>query len=193
MTWVDGAVLAVLALSALLAFMRGLVREVLGLAAWAGALLAASWVLPYARPNFRRWLGAPELVDPVAFGVVFFLTLILLLLISSWIGRLVRFSALGGLDRTLGILFGLARGAALVVLAYIVGGLLVPITLWPGAVLEARSLPWAWEGASWVVAQLPPEYRPHLSPPPLGREATADALLRATPRGRATVKPVARE
>ncbi|MBV8524502.1 MAG: CvpA family protein, partial [Acetobacteraceae bacterium] len=134
-----------------------------------------------------------ELVDPLAFGVVFFLTLIVLLLISSWVGRVVRFSALGGLDRTLGILFGLARGAALVVVAYIVGGLLVPMALWPGAVLEARSLPWAWEGAVWAVAQLPPECRPHLSPPPQGRETTADALLRATPQGRATGKPLARE
>ena len=37
MTWVDLVVFAVLAISALLAFMRGLVREVLGLAAWVGA------------------------------------------------------------------------------------------------------------------------------------------------------------
>jgi membrane protein required for colicin V production len=42
------------------------------------------------------------------------------------VGKAVRLSALGGLDRTLGLVFGLVRGAALVVAAYIVGGLVEP-------------------------------------------------------------------
>ena len=57
----------------------------------------------------------PDLVDPVTFGVVFIVVLLVLLLVSGWIGALVRRSVLGGLDRTLGLVFGLARGAALVV------------------------------------------------------------------------------
>ena len=57
MTWVDLVVLAVLAVSALLAFMRGLVREVLGLGAWVGAIFAGVWALPRIRPQFRTWLG----------------------------------------------------------------------------------------------------------------------------------------
>ena len=51
MTWVDLVALAVLAVSALLAFMRGLVREVLGLGAWIGAGTAAYFGLPLARPQ----------------------------------------------------------------------------------------------------------------------------------------------
>ncbi len=82
MTWVDLVVLAVLAVSALLAFMRGLVREVLGLAAWVGAIFAGVWALPRVRPQFQQWLGQSPWVDPVAFAVVFLLSLIVLLLIS---------------------------------------------------------------------------------------------------------------
>ena len=100
MTWVDLVVLAVLAISALLAFVRGLVREVLGLAAWVGAVAAAVWALPYARPRFQEWLGASPWVDLVAFGVVLLVTLIVLLIISRWIGALVRASPIGGIDRT---------------------------------------------------------------------------------------------
>ena len=74
MTWVDLVVLAVLAVSALLAFMRGLVREVLGLAAWVGAIFAGVWALPRVRPQFQEWLGASPWIDPVAFGVVFLIT-----------------------------------------------------------------------------------------------------------------------
>lgn len=193
MTWVDLVVLGVLAISALLAFLRGFVREVLGVAAWIGAAIAAIWAFPYARPKFRDWLGAPDLVDPVTFGVVFIVVLLVLLLVSGWIGALVRRSVLGGLDRTLGLVFGLARGAALVVVAYIAGGIVIPVDRWPPPVLQARTLPIAYRGANWVVAQLPPEYRPRLYAPPGGRETTAAALLHATPQGRATGTPAERE
>ncbi len=109
MTWVDLVVLAVLALSALLAFMRGLVREVLGLAAWVGAIFAGVWALPRARPQAQELLGTSPWVDPLTFGVIFIIALIVLMLISRWISALVRASPIGGLDRTLGLVFGLAR------------------------------------------------------------------------------------
>jgi membrane protein required for colicin V production len=193
MTWVDLAVVGMLVISALLAFMRGLVREVLGIGAWIGALAAAIEAMPYARNLVRRWVNEPAWIDPVAFLSVFLVTLIALSLVARLIGRLVRGSALGGVDRTLGLVFGVARGAALVILAYIVAGLVVPVDRWPAPVLQARTLSPAYEGASWVVRKLPAEYRPRLYPPPPGRETTAEALLRATPQGRATGKPVSRE
>ncbi len=192
MTWVDLAVLGVLAVSALLAFVRGFVREVLGIGAWVAAALVAAWAFPFARPRFRDWLGAPDLVDPVTFASVFVVTLLVLLLISHWIGTLVRGSALGGLDRTLGLVFGIVRGAALVVFAYIAVGLVIPADHWPDPVARARSLPLAYAGAAWAVARLPPDYRPKLQAPPSGRQATAEELLRANPQGRATNRPVAR-
>src|SRR5215471_9471170 len=123
MTWVDLVVLAVVAISALLAFMRGLVREVLGLGAWVGAIFAGVWALPRVRPQFQGWLGTSPWVDPIAFGVIFIISLIVLMLISRWISALVRASPIGGLDRTLGLVFGIARGAALVILAYIASGM----------------------------------------------------------------------
>ncbi len=193
MTWVDLVVLGVLAVSALLAFMRGFVREVLGIGAWVAAVAVAVWAFPYARPHFREWLGTPDLVDPITFAAVFIVTLLVLLLICHWIGALVRGSVLGGVDRTLGLVFGLVRGAALVVFAYIAAGLVVPVDRWPDPVLQARSLPVAYAGAVWAADRLPPDYRPKLQPPPAGRQTTAEDLLRATPQGRATSRPLARD
>lgn len=192
MTWVDLAVLGVLAISAVLAFARGLVREVLGIGAWVGAIIVAIWAKPYAEPRFREWLGQPDLVVPVSFGAVFVVTLLILLLVSGWIAALVRGSVLGGLDRTLGLVFGLVRGAAVVVFAYIAAGMVVPIEKWPPPVLQARTLPLAYDGAAWTVAQLPDGYKPRLYAPPPAPETTADALLRATPTGRANDPPVTR-
>jgi membrane protein required for colicin V production len=188
MTWVDLVILGVTAVSALLAFMRGLVREVLGIAAWVGAILAASWALPAARPQAHQWFGNAPWVDPATWGVLFLITLIILMIVSSWISRLVRASALGGLDRTLGLVFGLVRGAALVIIAYIAAGMVVPVDRWPEPVLQARALPFAADGAVWVAEKVPVGYRPQVYRPPAGREATADALLHATPQGRAVGK-----
>jgi membrane protein required for colicin V production len=185
MTWVDLLVLAVLAVSALLAFIRGLVREVLGLAAWVGAIFAGVWALPRVRPQFQQWLGTSPWVDPVAFGVVFVLCLIVLMIIARWIGAIVRESPIHGLDRTLGLVFGLVRGAALVILAYIIAGMVIQVDRWPGVVLQARSLPLVYHGASWAVQRLPVDHRPQLYAPPPGRETTADALLHVNPQGRA--------
>ncbi|HEX3401763.1 MAG TPA: CvpA family protein [Acetobacteraceae bacterium] len=193
MTWVDFVVLAVLALSALLAFMRGLVREVLGLAAWIGAIFAGVWGVPRARPHAQELLGTSPWADPVTFAVIFIIALIVLMLVSRWISAMVRASPVGGLDRTLGLVFGLVRGAALLVLAYIIAGMVVQVDRWPDAVLQARSLPLVYQGASWAVQRLPADHRPLLYAPPPGRETTADALLHATPQGRAVGKPPVRD
>jgi membrane protein required for colicin V production len=193
MTWVDLVVLAVLAVSALLAFTRGLVREVLGLAAWVGAIAAAVWALPRVRPQFQEWLGASPWIDPAALGAVFLITLIVLMIVSRWIGALVRASPIGGLDRTLGLVFGLARGAVIIVFAYIVGGWIERPAQWPDPVREARSLGVAYMGAHWVSQRLPENWRPKVYEPPSGRETTADALLHATPQGRAVGRPSVRD
>jgi membrane protein required for colicin V production len=194
MTWVDIVVLGVLAISALLAFMRGFVREVLGIGSWLGAAVVSIWGFPYARPRFEQWFaGSPDLVNPVTFGALFIGALIVLMVVSHWIGAVVRGSALGGLDRTLGLLFGLVRGAALVVFAYIAAGVVLPVDRWPPQVLEARAMPLAYAGANWTVARLPEQYRPHIYPPPPGHETTADALMQALPQGRAIGRPPVKE
>jgi membrane protein required for colicin V production len=191
MTWVDFAVLGIIAISALLAFMRGLVREVLGIGAWVGAGVAAAWGLPLARPQFHQWLGtspwASPWADPIAFVAIFVVALIVLMLVAHAIGRLVRRSAIGGLDRTLGLVFGLVRGAALIILAYIFVGLVKPVDQWPEEVLQARSIDFVYDGAKWAVDHLPPGgFRaPPVYPPPAHRKTTAEALLHATPQGSA--------
>jgi len=189
MNALDMFVIGVIVLSGLLAFARGFVREVLGIGAWIGAVTAAILALPTMRGYVKTWFSKPDWIDPVSFIVVFLGSLIVLMVIAGMLGRVVRQSALGGVDRTLGLVFGLARGAAVVIVAYILGQMVFPIERWPDAVLKARTLTPTYEAARWVRDQLPETYRPHtLDPPPAGREATAEALLHANPQGRATGK-----
>jgi len=132
MTWVDGIVIAVVALSALIAFSRGLVREVLGVGAWLGAVVFALAALPTVSLLAAGYIQPQWLAEIIAIGGSFLLALIVLKLLIAWFTGMVRASMLGGLDRALGMVFGLARGAFLVVLAYIVGGLFLPsVERWP--------------------------------------------------------------
>ncbi len=185
MTWVDAVVLAVLAVSAVLAFLRGLVQEVLGVGAWIGAAALALILRPSVAPLLQGTVDPPWLADALAAGAVFLVVLIVLKVLIAFVARLVQNSVLGGTDRALGMLFGIARGAFLVILAYILGGMLLPATeRWPEPVREARSLPLVIEGAQWLVAQLPTEYRPRVASPPARPIPTQEDFERPPARNR---------
>lgn len=186
MNWVDLAVLGLIAVSGMVGFVRGLVREVLGVAAWAGAAAAAIASFGTVAPIVRGSIADPTAADAVALGAVFVVVLIVLWIVARTVSGAVQRSAVGGLDRTLGLVFGVGRGAALVVVAYILVGLALPVDQWPAPVLEARSLPTIQRGAAWAASQIPPAYRPSVAPLPPGRAASAAALLHANPVGRAT-------
>jgi membrane protein required for colicin V production len=185
MTWVDWCVLGVIALSALLAFTRGLVQEALGVGAWIGAAFLALGLRAQVTPMIADKIDPPWLAEAVAAGGIFLAVLIVLKLVIGSVARLVQDSMLGGPDRALGLVFGVARGAFLVIVAYILGGMALPATeRWPEAVREARSLPYVIEGSTWLVEQLPPEYRPRVAAPPAASGPTQDELMRPPARNR---------
>ncbi|WP_431281759.1 CvpA family protein [Humitalea sp. 24SJ18S-53] len=185
MTWVDIALLVVMALSAIIAFFRGLVAEVLGVAAWVGAVALAFLLQPQTLPMLLPYVEPRWLAEVLAVGGVFLITLVVLKLLIGWISGHIQRSMLGGLDRTLGIPFGIARGAFLAILAYVVGGLFVPTAdKWPDAVRDARALPHVAEAADWMVNRMPAEYRPRLPDLPSRRVPTQEDLLRPPARSR---------
>jgi membrane protein required for colicin V production len=192
MTSVDLAVLGVMFLSGLLAFSRGLVREILSIGAWLGAAAVAMTFLPAIRPFLVRYMPSPEWIDPAGYVILFVVTLIVLSLVAKTIGSAIRASFISGVDRSLGLLFGLARGAALAIIVYIVACMAVPPDRWPDPVLESRSLPYIYTGAVWVARQVPQEYRPDVPPPPPSRQTALDGVLKTSPTGRAIDPPLRR-
>ena len=143
---------------------------------------------PYVQPWLRQQFSDPTVADVIAIAGMFLVMLVLLSLFASGISSAIQSIGLGGLDRTLGLVFGLVRGALLVAAAYILVGLAVPVDQWPVPVLEARSLPTIYRGAEWVAGQVPPPYRPAIAPPP-GRPTSAASLLQPNPAGRALARP----
>lgn len=157
---VDLAVVAVLLLSAALAFFRGFVHEVLAVGAWVGAGFAGLYGLPLLAPLVRDLIPqAAWAADLVAGVVIFLVVLVLLSMISTALARKIRQSALNALDRSLGFLFGLLRGAVIVVAAYLVLSWITPPASQPTWIREARSLPLVERGARLTLALLPSTLR----------------------------------
>jgi membrane protein required for colicin V production len=151
----DIAVVALVLISGLLALARGLVREVLSVGAWVGAAIATLYLFRFAQPVARTYIEV-ELIADIAAGVALFVvTLIVLSLVSHALSRRVRDSALGPLDRSLGLVFGLVRGVALVALAYLIFAALFPPEDRPAWVAEARTEPLMAEGAAVLASILP--------------------------------------
>ena len=146
----DIIVVAIIGLSALFGFVRGFLREILSIGAWIVAGLATYFGLPHLRPFARQYISH-ELIADVATGIAIFLVvLVLASVIGHVITRRVRESSLGPLDRSLGILFGIARGAVIVSVALLICDNFYAPDNRPQWLKDARTLPVVQVGADIV-------------------------------------------
>jgi membrane protein required for colicin V production len=126
-TLVDAVVAVVILVSAILAYSRGLVREVLSIAGWVVAAIVAFIFAPQAEPLVREipYLGdfigtSCQLGIIAAFAGVFAIALILTSIFTPIFSGLVQNSAVGGLDQGIGFVFGVLRGVVLVLVGLII-------------------------------------------------------------------------
>lgn len=132
-TLVDAAVALIIVVSAILAYSRGLVRELLSIAGWVVAAIAAFALAPAFEPLVREipYLGnilgdSCELTIIASFAAVFAIALMIVALFTPLFSSLIRNSALGGIDQGLGFFFGVLRGILLVAIAFMVFQRAVP-------------------------------------------------------------------
>ncbi len=116
----DIVIVAVVGLSAIIGMYRGLVREILSLAAWIGAGWIALTLYEPAKELIKRWIDDPQWAGVVAGAGLFVLALVALLIIAGYLSRNTkRASLLGPANRMLGVIFGILRGGVVVALVYI--------------------------------------------------------------------------
>lgn len=156
LTALDLVAIGILLLSAGLAFLRGFVHEVLSIAAWVGAAFAALYGLPLAQPEARTYISNHLAADIAAGVVLFLVSLLVLSLITGALARRVQSSSLNSLDRSLGFLFGLVRGAVIIALAFIVLEWFLPSSgPRPAWITMARGLPMMERGADVLRSLVP--------------------------------------
>ncbi len=127
----DLALAGVVALSALFAFARGIIREVIALATWIVGFIAAIAYAGSLAGMFGSLGIAPVAKQAIAFGLILLIVLIAGALAARSLAGLIRAIGLGFMDRMLGLVFGVARGIiVLVVFALIAGVTALPKQDW---------------------------------------------------------------
>lgn len=154
---VDIAVVSIVLISGALAFWRGFLREILSIIAWVAAVILTLQLLPMVRPFARDYIAIDILADSVTAGVIFVISLVLISIISGMIAGRVRSSGMNTLDRSLGVLFGLLRGAIVVSLAYLAIFLLYRDRELPEQIASARVTPAVHVGAKLLLYLVPDE------------------------------------
>ena len=154
MTVVDVVVIFVIFLSALFSLIRGFVKEAISLATWIIAIWLAATFAPKLAAVLPASLESEAVRQAVGFGVLFILTLIVGGIVNMLISQVVKKTGLSGADRIFGVAFGVLRGALIVIVFVVIGGMtpLPDAEWWQSSVL----LQW-FESAAIVIQEYIPE------------------------------------
>jgi membrane protein required for colicin V production len=154
-SYLDLGLIVIILVSALLSMVRGFTREVLAIGSWAAAAAAAYFFYPNLVPYVSPYIHKEPLPAVISAAVIFFVALIIVSILTVRISDAILDSKVGALDRSLGFLFGAARGFLLGVVAFAIFNWLVAEKQQHEWVKEAKTRPILMETADRVIAMLP--------------------------------------
>jgi membrane protein required for colicin V production len=130
--WPDYIIIVIIAVSTVISLLRGFVRESLALAGWILAVWVSLMFMHQMAIFINPYLNLPpSILSLVSFALLFILTLIVSALVTNLVAKLVDQTGLSGTDRSIGMLFGIARGIIIVgILVLLAGFTLVPQDPW---------------------------------------------------------------
>ncbi len=160
-TGVDVGVAVLVLISAILATARGFTREVLSLATWAGSAAIAAYMYFYHKDLAAKYIDNELVATGVTVVGTFLVALIILHLLTMWIGDLVVDSRVGPLDRTLGFVFGTARGIVICIVLAVFVNFLMPSP--PAMVTESKSYQPLLDAGNHFIDLLPADWQAQIS------------------------------
>ena len=157
---VDFVAIIILVISGGLATLRGMTREIMGLAGWPISIVAARLTSPYLEPILTEFIRVEGISQALSWGVPFIVVVVLWFAFSSLVSPGLSKAGLGGLDRWLGFLFGVIRGFVIVLVIYV--GAVVAAEgedRLPSIVIDAQMTPLLRESAHLTSGLLPEDMR----------------------------------
>lgn len=172
----DAVILVILLISAIFGFARGFVKEVLSISGWVGATFLALYLFPILKPYARMYIENLLIADILTGVGIFIGSLVILSFLTHFISEKVKASALGALDRSLGIFFGIARAVIVVGIAWLVLVQFIPPQDRPGWITAAKMLPIAKASGEFVARLTPPDMQSNLK---IAAESAEDGANKA--------------
>jgi membrane protein required for colicin V production len=162
-SYFDGAVLGILGLSCLFAFIRGLVKEMLSLGAWIGAGLITLYFFPELAKKLEPSFKSPVVAAGVATLGLYVVSLLCFSIVNAIILKFVKEgSDVGFLDNTLGLMFGAARGAFIISLGFFMLTIAMKEEEYPEWLKGAQTRPLV-EESTLLLVKIAPDYLAQLS------------------------------
>ena len=154
MTVVDVVVIFVIFLSALFSLIRGFVKEAISLATWIIAIWLAATFAPKLAAVLPNSIESEAVRQALGFGVLFVLTLIVGAIVNTLVNQVVKKTGLSSADRIFGVAFGILRGALIIIVFVVIGGMtpLPDAEWWQSSIL----LQW-FESTAMVIQEYIPQ------------------------------------
>lgn len=160
----DLIVVAVVGLSAMLSFFRGLVREILSLGAWVGASIITLYAFPHVAEYLQPRVNNTMVASGLAAMGTFMGSLMIISVFNGLILKYVKTGAdVGLLDNALGLAFGAARGILLVSVGYFILTVVLREEDYPDWITHSITKPYVEKSATWI-ATIAPAYLDEISP-----------------------------
>ncbi|MBK1622323.1 CvpA family protein [Afifella marina] len=178
-TLLDGVLLLIMFISAVLAMIRGFTREVFSIASWVVAAIVTYMFWQDVLPYTQQYVDDRTVALGLTVAGIFFITLIVVSLVTMRISDFILDSKAGPLDRTFGFVFGAARGLLLVVIAVLFLNFFISPEHQPTWIADARSKPWLDSMGQDLMNALPEDPEAEI----IERFRQEDAERRAQPAG----------
>ena len=163
LTLVDYGIFLVLILSAVLSTLRGMTRELLGLAGWVVSILVANFTAPMIENPIADFLQAQRLGVALAWALPFAASVVIWFILASLLAPGLKRVGFGSLDRWLGVLFGFIRGFGLVLIVFVAAVFAAEgEDNLPDIVTDSQSTPALSRSAHYFSGFVPRDYRDKL-------------------------------
>lgn len=187
---IDYGILGIISVSVLFGLLRGFVREAMSLMTWIVAGILGTLYCD----EVGAWFTSISVVGVrllLAFILIVLVTLIVGGIISHLISKLIKSTKFSITDRIIGILFGLARGIAVIALVVLIvqPSIISKKDIWKTSVLVPQFEP----VSLWIKAQLPEELLKFYENPPQNSDDIKKTIEKATQKATGKIHPSVKE